>query len=129
MIVLDSDHCIELLRGRLDVRGRVAADEVLAVTSITVGELVHGARRSAQPERNLARVEVLLAAVEVLPFGEMAARRFGLLKADLERSGSRLADLDLQIAAICLEADVTLATHNVRHFGRIDGLTIVDWLV
>ena len=129
MIILDSDHCIELLRGRLDVRGRVAADELLAVTSITVGELVHGARRSAQPERNLARVEVLLAAVEVLPFGEAAARRFGLLKADLERSGSRLADLDLQIAAICLDADATLATHNVRHFGRIGGLAIVDWLV
>lgn len=128
MIVLDSDHCIELLRGRLDVRGRVAADELLAVTSISVGELVHGARRSAQPERNLARVEVLLAAVEVLPFGEAAARRFGLLKAELERSGSRLADLDLQIAAICLESGTALATHNLRHFGRIEGLALIDWL-
>lgn len=128
MIILDSDHCIELLRGRLDVRSRVAADELLAVTSITVGELVHGARRSAQPERNLARIEVLLAAVEVLPFGEAAARRLGLLKADLEHSGSRLADLDLQIAAVCLEAGTTLATHNIRHFGRIEGLGLLDWL-
>ncbi|MFN8466071.1 MAG: PIN domain-containing protein [Caldilineaceae bacterium] len=128
MIVLDSDHCIELLRGRLDVRDWAAADELLAVTTITVGELVHGARRSAQPERNLARVEVLLAAVEVLPFGEAAARRFGLLKADLERSGQRLADLDLQIAATCIASGATLATHNLRHFGRIEGLAVIDWL-
>ena len=128
MRILDSDHCIELLRGRLDVRGRVAADELLGVTSITVGELVYGARRSVQAERNLARIEVLLSTILVLSFDEGAARRFGSLKAQLERTGSRLADLDLQIAAICLEADATLVTHNSRHFNHIAGLAQEDWL-
>ena len=128
MRVLDSDHCIELLRGRLDLRGRVAADEVLGITSITAGELVHGAHRSAQRERNLARVEVLLAAVLVLPFDETAARTFGKLKAELESNGQRLDDLDLQIAAICLVTDSTLLTHNTRHFDRVVGLTLDDWL-
>ncbi len=128
MRVLDSDHCIEVLRGRLDLRGRVDAGELLGVTSITVGELVHGAHRSAQRERNLARIEVLLAAVLVLSFDDTAARRFGRLKAELERSGSRLADLDLQIAAICLEAGATLLTHNTHHFGRITDLAQADWL-
>lgn len=127
MRILDSDHCVELLRGRLDLRGHVAADELLGVTSITVGELAHGAQRSLQVERNLARIEVLLAAVIVLPFDERAARRFGKLKAELERSGSRLADLDLQIAAICLEAGATLLTHNRRHFNCIEGLALEDW--
>ena len=128
MRVLDSDHCIALLRGRLDLRRRISAAEMLAVTSITVGELVHGAQRSAQRLRNLAQIEVLLADVFVLPFDEAAARRFGRLKADLERSGSRLADLDLQIAAICLEAGATLLTHNTRHFARVAGLVLEDWL-
>lgn len=128
MRILDSDHCVELLRGRLNLHGRVTADETLAVTSITVGELVHGAYRSIHSERNLARVEVLLAAVLVLPFGDAAARHFGRLKAGLERSGQRLADLDLQIAAICLATHATLLTHNRRHFERIDGLLLEDWL-
>jgi tRNA(fMet)-specific endonuclease VapC len=126
--VLDSDHCVELLRGRLDLRGRVEAEEVLGVTSISVGELVHEAQRSTHPERNSGRVEVLLAAVVVLPFDDAAARRFGRLKAELERSGNRLADLDLQIAAICLQAGATLVTHNSRHFGHIEGLAQEDWL-
>lgn len=129
MRILDSDHCIELLRGRLDLRGRVRADETLGVTSITVGELLHGAHRSSQRQRNLARVEVLLAAVFVLPFDDAAAHQFGRLKADLEQGGQRLADLDLQIAAICLVVDGTLLTHNSRHFGRIAGLTLEDWLL
>jgi tRNA(fMet)-specific endonuclease VapC len=128
MKILDSDHCIAILRGQLDVRGRVDAAEVLGVTSITVGELVHGAHRSAHAAKNLARVEVLLAAVVVLPFDEVAGRRFGRLKVQLESSGNRLADLDLQIAAICLAAGATLLTHNARHFGRVEGLLIEDWL-
>jgi len=129
MRVLDSDHCIELLRGRLDLRGRVDANELLGITSITVGELMHGAHRSAQRQRNLARVEVLLAAVLVLPFDERAARSFGGLKAELEHSGQRLADLDLQIASICLATQSTLLTHSTRHFGRIVGLALDDWLI
>lgn len=128
MRVLDSDHCVALLRGQLDLGARVDAQTMLCVTSITVGELIHGAYRSIHSERNLARVGVLLASVTVLPFDSSAAHQFGRLKAQLESSGSRLADLDLQIAAICLVAGAALVTHNVRHFGRIDGLLLEDWL-
>lgn len=128
MRVLDSDHCVELLRGRLDLSRRAEVNEVFSVTSITVGELVYGAQRSTRREYNLARIEVLLAPLFVLPFDDTAARRFGLLKADLERNGQRLDDLDLQIAAICLVTNSVLLTHNTRHFRRIEGLTLEDWL-
>ena len=43
MKILDSDHWVALLRGVLDLRGRVAADEELAITAVSVGELVYGA--------------------------------------------------------------------------------------
>lgn len=39
MKILDSDHWVALLRGKLDLRGRVAADEDLAITAISVGDL------------------------------------------------------------------------------------------
>ena len=42
---------------------------------------------------------------------------------------AKLADLDLQIAAICLEVGATLLTHNSRHFGRINALVLEDWLL
>jgi tRNA(fMet)-specific endonuclease VapC len=129
MMVLDSDHWIELLRGRLDVRHYVAADDVLGITSISVGELVYGAQRSMHVERNLARIELLLAGVVVLPYDEIPARRFGQLKAELERQGTPLADLDLQIAATCLAVEATLVTHNGRHFGRVKDLKLEDWLI
>ena len=128
MKILDSDHCVAILRGELNLRGRVPADETLALTSISVAELMHGAYRSVRVEENIARLEVLLAAVVILPFEEYAARRFGLLKADLERQGSPLADLDLQIASIALENDLPFVTHNQRHFSKIKELQLLDWI-
>ena len=128
MKILDSDHCIAILRGKLDLNGKAESDEELMVTSISVGELVHGAHRSSRPEENLTRLDVLLAMFTVLSFDEICARRFGLLKAGLERAGNSLDDMDLQIASIAIEHNAILVTHNQRHFGRIDGLMLDDWL-
>ena len=112
MIILDTDHCIAILRQKLDLSDRVAPDEDLFTTSITVAELVHGANRSLHREDNLTRLEVLFAALTVLPFDEMAGRRFGHLKAELEAKGEPLDDLDLQIASIALDHSLPLATNN-----------------
>ncbi len=129
MKILDSDHWIALLRGALDLRGRVAAGEELAITAISVGELVYGAERSARPAEKLLQLDILLATITVVAYDDEAAHRFGRLKMALERRGERLADADLQIAAIALSRGVPLATHNGRRFERVPGLILEDWLV
>ena len=128
MKILDSDHCIEIMRGKLDLNSKTTPDQELAITSISIGELTHGAHRSSRSEENLSRLDVLLATLTVLSFDEFSARRFGSLKAGLERAGNSLHDLDLQIASIAIERDAILVTHNQRHFGRLDGLILEDWL-
>jgi tRNA(fMet)-specific endonuclease VapC len=126
--VLDSDHCIALLLGQLDLRSHSPADEPLAVTAVSVGELMHGVYKSGQVQENLARLSVLLASLVVLPYDEQAARRFGRLKAELERAGQRLSDLDLQIASVVIAHRAALVTRNRRHFDRIPDLVLHDWL-
>ena len=131
MKILDSDHCVALLRGQLSLAGRVEPQEELGITAVSAGELAHGAAKSKHYAENLARLDVLLSALVVLPFDEFAARRFGLIEAQLEIQGQRLSDLDLQIASIALEAHSPLATHNRAHFERLvegAGLVIEDWL-
>ena len=128
MKILDSDHCVAILRGQLDLRDWTTPSEVLAVTAISVGELMHGAFKSAQPDENVARLSVLLAALTILPYDEASARQFGRVKAELEREGTVIGDLDLQIAGIALARGIPLMTHNRRHFERIPSLVIEDWL-
>ncbi len=50
------------------------------------------------------------------------------IRVALEASGQRLDDPDLRIAAICLAHDLTLVTGNVRHFERVPGLRVENWL-
>jgi tRNA(fMet)-specific endonuclease VapC len=131
MKILDSDHCVAILRARLNPSGHITPDEELATTAISVGELVHGASKSQRAADNLARLDILLAAVTILPYDEWSARRYGQLRAQLERAGEILSDLDIQIASIALEQGAALVTHNQNHFGRLAtlaGLALEDWL-
>ena len=128
MRILDSDHCIAILRKRLDLADHISPDEELATTAISVAELTHGAQRSERRDDNLARLEVLLSALFILPFDESAARRFGRLKAKLEAIGEPLDDMDLQIASIALENNLPLLTNNTKHFKRIEGLQLQNWI-
>lgn len=97
-------------------------------TAITVGELLYGAaRRGSEPLT--ARVRALVESAQVvLPFDGDAAERYGPLRAELEAAGRPLAEPDLRIAAICLAHDLRLITGNTRHFERVPGLDIENWL-
>lgn len=103
-----------------------AADQ--ATTAITVGELVYGAARRGSPALSARVRELVDSAVTVLPFDRRAAEAYGRLRAELEREGRRLGEPDLRIASIALSRGVTLVTGNVRHFARVPGLVVEDWL-
>ena len=128
MKILDTDHCVALLRGKLDLSELVPPHDVLATTAISAGELAHGAYKSMRPAENLARVDVLLSTLTVLPYDELAALRFGALKAGLESTGQRLDDMDLQIGAIAIQYGALLMSHNRQHFERVPDLMLGDWL-
>ena|SRR3990167_5802100 len=98
-------------------------------TTITVGEIVYGAWRSRTPDIYLERLDqILLPRVTILPFGRDAAYHYGALRAQLEREGTPVAHPDLQIAAIAITHGLILITGNLRHFDRIPGLAVENWL-
>jgi tRNA(fMet)-specific endonuclease VapC len=98
-------------------------------TAITLGELIYGVEQRRSPELAARVYELIASAGPILPFNEIAARRYGELRAELEAGGRRIAGADLRIAAIALTRDATLVTGNVRHFARIPGLRVENWLV
>jgi tRNA(fMet)-specific endonuclease VapC len=134
MYLLDTDILSNLLKPSpstsLIVRlGSVPAQQQYT-SAITLGELVYGASRlGARATVLLGRIEqVLLPNLPILPFDSDAARRYGALRAHLEQEGLPLAEADLRIAAIALAHGLTLVTGNVRHFSRVPGLAVENWL-
>ncbi len=129
MRLLDTDTCIAILRGSEGViERRAATDDDVATTWITAAELHYGAAKSKAPEKNRALVMSFLATLPILGLDEASAQIFGGAKALLEQQGQRLADADLFIGAIAAANRAIVVTGNRRHYERIPGITVEDWI-
>lgn len=132
MYCFDTDVLSAALRRDppLDLIRRLARlpPEQQFTTAVSLGELLYGAARRGG-ERLVERIrQILPQAQRILPFDREAAGVYGPLRARLEAEGRRLADPDLRIASIALARQLILVTGNVRHFGRVPGLTVENWL-
>jgi len=101
----------------------------LKISVITLMELYYGAYKSEKFSSNLAKVRTIENTFEIIPSGKESAENFGMLKASLEKSGTRLDDFDLTIASCALAHNLTLVTNNLKHFSRIEGLKLTNWSV
>jgi predicted nucleic acid-binding protein len=99
----------------------------VAVSSITVGELVLGTILSDHASRELTNVEAFLRPIQVMPFGRDEAFQWATLDAQLRRQGKRIEMEDAIIAATAITHGMTVVTGNGKHFERVKGLKIVDW--
>ncbi len=129
MILLDTDACIHLLRGNRNIinKRRNHPDQV-AISFMTVAELYYGVEKSANPQKNKTVLEQFLLTVKIINSNSNIASRFGQLKALLEKKGIPLADADLLIATTALETSTLLVTGNIKHYQRIENLTLENWI-
>lgn len=98
-------------------------------STINVGELVYGAYKSSRPEYFLDKLEQFLwPNINIIPFDISSARTYGRLRAELEKKGTSISEPDLRIASIALAHDLTLVTGNLKHFSRIKGLKVDNWM-
>lgn len=99
-----------------------------AISSITLAELLHGAEKSQQPERNLAVIEDFTSRLEVLDYDAAAAAHYGDIRARLEQQGKTIGVNDLHIAGHARSLGLIVVTNNEREFTRVDGLRVENWL-
>ena len=101
----------------------------MAISAITLSELLHGAEKSSQVHKNLAAVEDFCSRLEVLPYGSKAAQHYGAIRAKLEKAGQPIGVNDLHIAAHARSDGLILVTNNMGEFARVPGLEIENWVV
>ena len=128
--LLDTNICIYVIKRRpeslLERFNRNASH--LAMSSITLAELMHGAEKSSDPPRSLAVVENFCSRLEVLAYGPKAAQHYGQIRAALERRGLPIGVNDLHFAAHARSEGLTLVSNNLREFERVEGLLYENWV-
>ena len=134
MLSLDSDVIVGLLRGEeAELRARFDQTRLsatpLGLSSIVLHELVTGAVASRRPDRHLDALAVVSESFEPLEFTGEDAIRAAQVRAELAKEGRPIGALDTLIAGQALARDLIVVTSNIRHFGRVAGLKLIDWRV
>ena len=126
--LLDTDSVSYALRGQGDVGERIREcnPSDLRISAITLAELRYGADRKGSRKLH-ALIDTFAAAVEVMPFDEVAAAEFGRIGSMLAERGTPIGEFDVLIAAHAVSLRCTLVTNNVRHFSRVPGLSVENW--
>lgn len=77
----------------------------------------------------LSAFHTLMQHCPILPVSKKSATISARIYRDLRHQGKMLANMDLLIAGIAIDNDITLVSHNTKHFARIPDLALVDWMI
>ena len=126
--LLDTDSVSYFLRGNPTIRKRLTNTfgqwAVSAITYAELANLLFSTRKHALE----AIISEFLKDVETVPFSKADALEAGRLRNYLKGEGSPIGIADTLIAAHALNLGLTLVTNNTKHFSKVPGLQIANWL-
>ncbi|MCF0126523.1 MAG: type II toxin-antitoxin system VapC family toxin [Clostridia bacterium] len=127
--LIDTDTIIFALKGEKKVISKFQEnkDIPISISLITYAELVFGAKRSSDEQKNMITVNHIRDIYPVEKLDENTMEVFASLKAETYSRGNRIEDMDLMIAATAIYNNLTLVTNNTKHFEKIPGLKIENW--
>ena len=128
--LLDTNIVIYVLKRRpVEVLSSFNANASrMAMSSITLAELLHGAEKSSRVSENLAAIEDFCSRIEVVPYGPKAAQHYGAIRAALEKLGQPIGVNDMHIAAHARSEGLVLVTNNLGEFERVPALEVENWV-
>lgn len=100
----------------------------MAISAITRAELRFGQSAMSPEDRRRPLIDSFLLRLPSIEWSVGAADCYGALKHTPKTQGTPIGDMDTLIAAHALAEKLILVTHNTRHFEKIPGLKLEDWM-
>jgi tRNA(fMet)-specific endonuclease VapC len=128
--LIDTDIVINSIKGNKKVNQRISEYAAIpkAISIITFGELLYGAKKSIQRDKNTSIIYRLAEIFPIVGITRSTIEAFTDVKMALDLKGERIEDFDLLIAATALSLNYTLITNNTKHYKRIEGLQLENWM-
>lgn len=126
-VLLDTNAYTQLEHGHEGVATLIDGATEIFISTVMLGELLHGFRHGSRNAQNLAKLERFLSAprVSVIDVSQTTADRYGRITTALRRKGRPIPTNDIWIAAHALETGADLISFD-GHFEHIDGLAWVN---
>lgn len=122
-IALDTNIAVDILNGKLAVLELVRQFELVYLPITVSGELLFGAKNSANRERNEHRYQDFIDSCILLDTNSLVAEQYAEIRLSLKQKGRPIPENDIWIAALCTVHEIPLFSHD-RHFEYVEGLTL-----
>ncbi len=129
--LLDTDTCVFLIRGKESIKSRleaIPASAQLYTTIINAMELYYGAALFHDPVSEKEKIKKLIRQFTLICLNEKTIPVYCDIKRSLKQANQLIPENDLYIAALAIQHELTLVTHNQKHFQRISPLSLDDWV-
>lgn len=130
MYLLDTNIVSYWMRGDEKLINKIKSHKPsdLSICTITLAEIFYGIEKSpVKKKERRTKIERIYSQLEIHPFDELAARKYSIIRTQLEKDGIVISERDLQIASIAMANKLIVVTHNIKEFKRIVQLDVEDW--
>lgn len=126
--LLDTNVCVDFIRNTGNTRRRMKARPMgeYCLSSIVCAELLHGAKKSPNSDRDVSATLDFCQKFTVVNFDWQAGETFAEVRLQLEAEGLPIGAYDMLIAAHALCLGLVCVT-NDKGFRRVRGLAVEDW--
>ena len=129
--MLDTDICSYILKNHpihlREIFNTHYRNNTVCISAVTYAELMAGAMRSGSIHLQ-EKIAYFTSLLKVTDWTVSCARQYAIVQATLLSAGMPIGNMDIMIAAAALDIDATLVTNNAKHFEKIAGLKITNWL-
>jgi len=130
LYMLDTNAVSAVMRGNplMDERLLQLDPADWCISAVTHSEICYGLALRPEATTLIRAADAFLAVATTLAWDAAAAAAHGRLRAQLRQAGTPIGDFDEMIAAHALSLGAVLVTDNERHFRRISGLHVENWI-
>ncbi len=129
--LLDTDICVYFIKGLFNLEQKIkdVGLENCCISVITAAELKYGVENSdsSKKEQNRVIVHQFINSITQIPL-DTCLDFYASEKARLRRVGQLIDDFDLLIGSTAIADNRIMVTNNARHFNRITGIQIENWV-
>lgn len=129
--MLDTDMCSYIIKERpikVLQHFRKLDIEAICISIVTYAELMYGVERSSSKHINHSIIKDFTRHLEVKKWDIDAADQYAGIRTELETKGSPIGAMDMMIAAHAKSEKAILVTNNQKHFAKVKGLKIENWV-
>ncbi len=126
--LLDSNVLISLFKNKFGIRDSIlrVGRGNCAVSELSIGELLVGAYKGMNPKQ-IQEVDMAKSLFSIIPVTYGIIDLYARNRAILESQGKKIDQIDLLIGSTAVYHNLTIVTHNTKHFERIPNIKIEDW--